>query len=124
AATRCCASIPASSPDRSSPKGSRWSPAPHARRESTRGAVERDAGRALSPPSVHAALVSLPVRLAELELLELAGRGPRQLAPDLDRRRALEVGHARPAEVDQLLFRRRGAGLQHDQRLDRLAPLL
>src|SRR5713101_7352996 len=53
--------------------------------------------------SVHATLTTRPVRLAQLELLELARRGAHESIPNLDRRRALVMRHPGPAVLDELL---------------------
>src|SRR5713226_10318433 len=74
--------------------------------------------------SVHATLTTRPVRLAELELLELARRGAHESIPNLDRRRALVVRHPGPAVLDELLFGAGGARAQDDEGLGGLAPLL
>ena len=62
---------------------------------------------AAGPAALHAADVPVPagpLPLAEHELLDLAGRGLRQVA-ELDRVRALEVGEVLAAERDDLLAR-------------------
>ena len=80
------------------------------------------------PGSSHVQLTVLgaprPVGLAQLELLELAGGGAGQLGAELDRRRALVVGQALAAELDQVGLRGRRPRAQHHERLHRLAPLL
>ena len=92
-----------------------------------RGRGRRRATDPTAPPrggAVDLAVAAFPVGLAQLELLELAGGGAGQRVAELDRRRALEVRHAVAAVRDEVLGRRRLALAQHDQRLDRLAPLL
>src|SRR5207247_6289213 len=74
--------------------------------------------------SADPAVAALPVRAAELELLELAGGGARELGAEFDRRRALVVGEMVTGMRDELRLARLGAGRQHDERLHRLAPLL
>src|SRR6267378_5626452 len=74
--------------------------------------------------SVHPALTTRPVGLAQLELLELARRGADESIPNLDRRRALVVGHPGPTVLDELPFVTDRARAQHDEGLDGLAPLL
>src|SRR5437660_2608101 len=91
---------------------------------------ESDAGRrgmstGRRPPLlVDLPLASGPVRLAQLELLQLARGRARERVAELDRRRTLVVRHARPTERDQVVRARRRPRPQHDQRLDRLAPFL
>src|SRR5690349_24537587 len=68
-------------------------------------------------------LAALPLLLAQDELLDLAGRGLREIA-ELDRRRALEVRDVLPAELDDLRLADLLAGLQRDERLGPLAPLI
>src|SRR5688500_10468492 len=74
--------------------------------------------------SVDAALPTRPVGVAQLELLELAGGRAHERISQLDRRRTLVVRHAAPAMLGQLPLGARGAGAQHHQRLDGLAPFL
>src|SRR2546425_12557714 len=74
--------------------------------------------------SVHPALTTRPVGLAQLELLELARRGADESIPNLDRRRALVVRHPGPTVLDELSFGAGGTRAQHDEGLDRLAPFL
>src|SRR5439155_1236740 len=69
---------------------------------------------------VHLPLAPGPVRLAELELLELAGGCAGERVAQLDRRRALVVRHARATERDQVGRTRLRARPQHHQRLDGL----
>ena len=67
----------------------------------------------------------LPVGRAQLELLELAGRGAGELVAELDRRRALVAGQPRCGSARSARPRSPSLpGREHDQRLDRLAPLL
>src|SRR5436190_2294385 len=80
--------------------------------------------RAIAWPSADAAVAPFPVRLAEPELLQLSCGGARQLRPELDRRRALEVREMLSAEVHELLLRRCRVRLRDDEGLDGLAPLL
>src|SRR5215204_125211 len=70
-----------------------------------------------------APVVSLPLLLAQHELLHLAGGGLRQL-PELHRCRALEARQAFPAEFDDLLLGDALPRLELDERLGSLAPLL
>src|SRR5581483_3321173 len=58
--------------------------------------------KAAGTRSADLAFTALPVGLAEDELLELAGGGAGERRPELDRRRALEVGQPLAAEVDEL----------------------
>src|SRR5437868_134918 len=74
--------------------------------------------------SVHAPRAAGPVGLAQLELLELAGRGAVEGLAELDRGRALVVRHAAAAVGDQLGLGDGGAGPEDHQRLDSLAPFL
>src|SRR5687767_15093695 len=74
--------------------------------------------------SVHLPRLPRPVRLAKLELLELARGRAGERVPDLDRRRALEVRHVVAAELDQVAVGRLRVRAEDDERLDRLAPLL
>src|SRR5262249_28784910 len=83
-------------------------------------ACEQNVGSRL----VHTAIATGPVRLAELELLDLPGGRPIQHLPELDRRRTLEVGQPTPAEVDQLALADAGAAAEHHESLDGLPPLL
>src|SRR4051812_8160380 len=64
-----------------------------------------------------------PLLLAQDELLDLAGRRPRELA-ELDRRRALELRQVLAAELEQLVLPGVLARLELDERLRALAPLL
>src|SRR5260370_35071789 len=73
--------------------------------------------------SVHAARPAPPVRLAQLELLQLAGRGTDQLIPQLDRGRALVVRHPAPAVFDEIALDGGGTRTQHDPGLHGRAPL-
>src|SRR5262245_28018132 len=93
------------------------------------GAAPRRAGGLSAPKTPADALVDLPlaarpVGLAQLELLELAGRRTGQSLAELDRGRALVVRHAAAAVGDQVAGAHLIPRTQHDQRLDRLAPLL
>src|SRR6185503_15251662 len=81
-------------------------------------------GRHRRPRSVDLALPTLPVRRPELELLELPGGGAGELVAELHAGRALVVREVGPAVLDDLLLRRRRAGNEHHEALDRLAPLL
>src|SRR5258705_9080338 len=83
-----------------------------------------DARRLTRGGSVHAPRAAGPVGLAQLELLELAGRRAVERLAQLDRRRALVVRHAAAAMLDQLALGGGGARAQDDERLDGLAPLL
>src|SRR5262249_38074635 len=74
--------------------------------------------------SVHAAAAPSRVRLAQLELLELASGGADERIADLDRRGALVMREPGPAVGDQIMLGGGGPGPQHHERLDRLAPLL
>src|SRR5512138_2580242 len=73
--------------------------------------------------SVDPLLPALPLLLAKDELLDLAGRRLRQVA-ELDRRRALEVRDVLAAELDDLRLGGLLPGLQRDERLGPLAPLV
>src|SRR5436309_12788338 len=64
-----------------------------------------------------------PHALAQLVLLDLAGRRLRQLA-ELDLARRLEARQRLAREGDQLLARQRRAGAQRDEPFRPLAPLL
>ncbi len=57
------------------------------------------------PALVDEPLAALPVRRAQLELLELAGRGARERVAELDLGRALEVREPGPAVLDDLVPR-------------------
>src|SRR5215831_3044695 len=67
--------------------------------------------------------LAAPFAIAQHELLDLAGRGLRQLA-ELHRRRTLEAGDVLPAELDDLLLAGSRALLERDERLGALSPLL
>src|SRR4051812_16422938 len=82
------------------------------------GGPERYAGLS------HPAAVALPVRLTELELLELPGGGAGQRVAQLDRRRALEVRQPAAAVLQERRLVDGRARRQHHQRLHRLAPLV
>src|SRR4030095_16256628 len=73
---------------------------------------------------VHAARTAGPGGLAQLELLELARGGAHERVAQLDRGRALVVRHAAAAVLDEIAIGGGGAGSEHHERLDRLAPLL
>src|SRR5215831_20683635 len=77
-----------------------------------------------SRPSVDRALAPLPIGSTNLELLELSRGSPRELVAELDRRRAFEVRECLSAVLDELVLRRLGPRLAHDERLHGLAPLL
>src|SRR3954468_22310588 len=62
--------------------------------------------------------------VAQLAAQDLAGRRLRDLVDHLDLPRVLVGGHPLPAERDELLLAGRGAVLQADERLHRLAPVL
>src|ERR1051325_5650596 len=64
-----------------------------------------DARRLTCSGSVHAPRAAGPVRLAQLELLELAGGRAVERFAELDRGRALVVRHAAAAVLDQLELR-------------------
>src|SRR4051794_34697783 len=74
--------------------------------------------------SVDLALAPLPVRRPQLELLQLAGRRAGELVAELDSRRRLVAGGALLAPRDQLGLGDLLTGSEHDERLDRLPPLL
>src|SRR3954463_12182372 len=74
--------------------------------------------------SVDLAVAPLPERRPELELLELAGGGAVERVAEVDGRRALVVGHAAAAVLDEIRLRRGLSLPEHDERLHRLAPLL
>src|SRR5258705_5081147 len=57
-------------------------------------------------------------------LLDLAGRGLRQLLDEGDAVGRLEMGEPFPDELDELAIARRGARLEDDEGVRRLAPLL
>src|SRR4051794_34494395 len=84
----------------------------------------RSSERATRRRSVDLPLEPLPVGRPELELLQLAGRRPRQLGTELHRRGGLVAGRPLLAPRDQLGLGRLGARSQDDQCLDRLPPLL
>src|SRR5215472_10454354 len=88
---------------------------------SPRGASGRLAGS--GGGLVDLAVIARPVRLAELELLQLARGGPRQGVAHLHGRRALEVRQPRPAVLDQVGLCRRAWRPEHDEGLHGLAPL-
>ena len=56
--------------------------------------------------SVDQAFSTLPIGSPELELLQLARGGARELGAELDRRRALEVCELRAAVLDQVVLGR------------------
>src|SRR5262245_16115251 len=74
-------------------------------------------------PLVDLPLAAGPVGLAQLELLELAGRGAGERFTELDRGRALVVRHAAPAVGHQIAGAHLVPWTQHEQALGRLAPL-
>src|ERR1700710_552485 len=74
--------------------------------------------------SVHLALAALPVRRAQLELLELAGGRSGELFALLHARGALVVRQVRAAVFDQFTLRDGRAGNEDDEALHRPPPLL
>src|ERR1700756_1324601 len=92
---------------------------PRSRRPAAARARRMPCARA--EPSADRLLVALPLLLAEHVLLDLSGRGPRQLA-ELDRGRALELGQVLAAEPDQLVLADLLARFELDERLGPLAP--
>src|SRR5436190_13016866 len=80
--------------------------------------------RSIMLRSVHPARAPRPVGLAELELLQLARRRADQRVPELDRGGALVVRHPAAAVLHEFALGGRRTRAQHDERLDRLAPLL
>src|SRR5438477_8448698 len=74
--------------------------------------------------SVHAPRAAGPVRLPQLELLQLAGGRAVERLADLDRGGALVVRHAAAAVLDEVPLVGGGARAEDHQRLDGLAPLL
>src|SRR5262249_31185642 len=84
---------------------------------------ERARREALAAAAVDALAAARPRLLAQLELLDLAGRGLGQL-PELDGLRALEVREPLAAEGDQLVLRDAGARPQRNEGLRHLAPAL
>src|SRR4051794_38428193 len=100
---------------------------PAAQHRRSRRSVGIGTGRTVSsglPGSVDLALPILPVRRAQAELLELPRGGARQLVAELHARGALVVREVLAAVVDQVVFGGFGSWCEHDQRLDRLTPLL
>src|SRR5215470_5462482 len=86
--------------------------------------TRENAGLEAPSGSVHAAGAPGPVGLAKLELLQLARRSAHESVPDLDRGRALVVGHTGPAVLDQVPLGTDAPRAKHDEGLDGLAPLL
>src|SRR5688572_3166381 len=74
--------------------------------------------------SVDLALAALPVRSAQLELLQLAGRGAGQFVAELDRRRALVASEALLTPRPQVRLGHFRTRREDHQRLDRLTPLV
>src|SRR5450759_728689 len=126
--TGCCASATGCGPPTptgttTSGSSASWLSAHGGMYSTTRTPRPRSSARSWSGrASVDPAVVTLPVRCAQLELLQLAGRRPGQRLPYLDRGRALEVGQPLPAVPDQVLLGGLLAVPQHDQCLDGLAP--
>src|SRR5215510_3090875 len=72
----------------------------------------------------HTLFVSLPVRLAQSKLLDLPGCRLGQHLNELHRFRSLEMCHAIATEANQLALLQALAGLEHDESLGHLPPLL
>src|ERR1700712_3344721 len=79
---------------------------------------------AVTPDSIDLALQAAPVRLAQLELLQLAGGGARQAVAQLDLLRALVAGELGAGGGDDLGLAQRGPRRERDEGGDDFAPLL
>ena len=82
-------------------------PVRHPEHVDARRARRHDALTRRETPSKDAALVALPVAVAQRALVELAGRQARQLGFEVDRARAFVVRQMIAAEADQLRLRLR-----------------
>src|SRR5688572_4643947 len=72
--------------------------------------------------SVDALVMAGPLLVAQLALLDLAGRRLRQ-RPELDRLGDLEAGQMLASELDEVVRGDARDGLERDERLGHLAPL-